>query len=87
MPKKPCILDSCTPPNFITIPAAINWPINFLLADKTRISSLRPKKKITVAAAAKYCNSEPIPEGTPINVAIINPAKMPRPPKVGITVL
>ena len=28
-----------------------------------------------------------MPAGTPINVAMINPAKMPNPPNVGITVL
>ena len=46
-----------------------------------------PRKNITVAAAAKYCNSEVIPEGTPINVAIMNPANIPKPPRVGITFL
>ena len=50
------------------------------------MSSLSPKKKITIEAAAKYCNSFVKLDGTPIKVAIINPAKIPTPPRVGMTV-
>ena len=61
--------------------------MNFLLADKTSISSLIPRKKITVVAAAKYWSSEVMAAGTPMRVAMIKPAKIPSPPKVGITFL
>ena len=67
--------------------AASDYNENFLLAERIKISSFSPKKKITMAAAIKYCNSEFPDCGAPSKVAITKPAKMPKPPRVGITAL
>jgi len=51
------------------------------------MSSFNPRKKITTAAATKYCNSGEVPFSVPTRKAMIKPAKIPKPPSVGITVL
>jgi hypothetical protein len=59
------------------------------MGDISRISSFRPRKKITKAAAKKYWNSEACKATSGIITRQLNikPAKMPRPPSEGIGAL